>query len=73
MSNIIFSQRSVFYLNQLSNAVFKQTAKRFRLTEEGGVKELVSYAAQIKDDSIRQVRREFIQTIPNEDLARLQV
>jgi len=72
MSNVNFSQRSVFYLNQLSNAVFKQTARRFRLTEEGSVQELIHFAAQIKDDSIRRFRNDFIQTIPNEDLARLQ-
>ncbi len=63
MSEIIFSQRSIFHLNQLSNAVSKQTSKRFRLTSNGGVEELIKYASRLNDKYVMTHCKNFMNTL----------
>lgn len=71
MSEIIFSQRSIFHLSQLSNAVSKQTSRRFRLTDNGGVEELLHYASRLNDKYVMNHCKNFMSTLEDSHRARL--
>jgi len=71
MTEFIFSQRSIFHLNQLSNAVSKQTSKRFRLTSDGGVEELLQYASRLNDNYVKTHCKNFMNTLDESHRAHL--
>lgn len=71
MSNIIFSQRSIFHLSQLSKSVSKQTSRRFRLTENDSVEELLHFASRLNDKQVMTHCKKFMNSLEESHRAHL--
>ena len=60
MAGIIFSQKSIFHLNKLSNEVYRKSSRRFRLTDQHGVKNLIRFAEGLRDVVVNQSIAQFM-------------
>ncbi|GAB1258974.1 hypothetical protein NBRC116494_34760 [Aurantivibrio plasticivorans] len=63
MAGVIFSQKSIFHLNKLSNAVYRKSAKRFRLKDKDGVRDLIHFAGGLQDRSVNTFVAQFMDSL----------
>lgn len=59
----IFSQKSIFHLNKLSNTVYKTTAMRFRLNDINGVRDLLRCASRVNDQQVAVCKANFVNSL----------